>query len=71
MKRKVIVTPDLESEKFTKSNCDCKFCIDMNNANQEWQELRPTTNLQNRMKNVISAIETRERTRSLSFDNKK
>ena len=71
MKRKVIVTPDLESEKFTKSNCDCKFCIDMNNSNQEWQELRPTTNLQNRMKNVISAIETRERTRSLSFDNKK
>jgi hypothetical protein len=61
MKRKVIVTPDLDSEKFTKSNCDCKFCIDMNNSNQEWQELRPTTNLQNRMKNVISAIETRER----------
>lgn len=71
MKRKVIVTPDLESEKFTKSNCNCKFCIEMNNSNEEWEQLKPETNLQNRMKNVISSIETRARTRSLSSDKKK
>ena len=70
MKRKVVVIPDSESEKFTKSTCNCKFCIEMNKSNIEWQSLKPETPLQNRMKNVISSIETRERTRSLSFDKK-
>ena len=42
----------------------------MNKSNIDWQSLKPETNLQTRMKNVISSIETRERTRSLSFDKK-
>lgn len=58
MSRKVIVVHN-ESEVFTKSNCDCHFCLQMHASVAEWDTFVPETNLQKRMIETVSKIENR------------
>ena len=55
---KFIVKKATGRDKFTESKCNCKECIDMHVRSEEWESLVPQTNLQKRMKEVISKIET-------------
>jgi hypothetical protein len=45
------------NEKFTESKCDCLICLDIKKENKLWNSYKITTNLQNKMKNVIKNIE--------------
>ncbi len=58
--RKVIVVRD-ESETFTKSVCNCGFCVGMHNSVAEWSTFIPETNLQKRMIETVAKIENRAR----------
>ena len=49
------------NEKFSKSGCDCVTCKRMNEANNEWEEFVPETNLQKRMIEIVTCIESREK----------
>jgi hypothetical protein len=57
MTRKVIITN--RAEPFTRSNCQCLFCLDMHQSVNEWDSFKVTTNLQIGMKRVVEKIETR------------
>ena len=48
-------------EKFSKSRCDCATCKRMNEANNEWEEFVPETDLQKRMIEIVTRIESREK----------
>jgi hypothetical protein len=50
------VLPD-DTEKFTKSKCDCDVCKSMHLAQKEWDLFEAKTNLQKRMKKAVSNIE--------------
>lgn len=59
-KRKLII--DTKDEvPFTRSLCSCEVCTDMNNQNDNWEKIsaNPKTQLQKRMKKVISKIEVK------------
>lgn len=51
------IIPDKEGEEFTHSLCECKDCMLMNMAQIEWDTFKPETNLQKRMKKVVSKLE--------------
>lgn len=51
------IIPDKEGEEFTHSSCDCKDCMLMHMAQIEWDTFKPETNLQKRMKKVVSKLE--------------
>lgn len=53
---KLIIVKD-ESEVFTKSTCDCNFCISMHHSQIEWDSFTPQTPLQFGMKDVVSRLE--------------
>ena len=55
-KYSVTVIPDKEGEPFTPSSCTCKVCVSMNDAQLEWDTFIPETNLQRRMKKVVSKM---------------
>ena len=57
--KKLIVVPDNKTDKFTKSECKCSFCVTTQSSTDEWDNLPVKTNLQKRMKEVISEIEKR------------
>lgn len=57
--RRVIITEDKDD--FTESECECNVCQSMNDVDEEWDSFTPETNLQKRMKDVITRIETREK----------
>jgi hypothetical protein len=44
-------------EKFTKSSCLCDFCMETHSMVNKWNSFKPKTNLQKRMKSVVSKIE--------------
>ena len=62
MKRKnrSFVIPDDEGETFSRSDCKCEFCIHMHNCNVEWESFICKTQLQRRMKEVVSKLETKK-----------
>lgn len=53
----VIVKGD--PEPFTKSTCQCEFCLSTHLAVAEWDKHVPTTRLQLRMKEAIANIDNR------------
>lgn len=58
-KYSVTVIPDKEGEAFSPSSCTCEVCVSMNDAQLEWDTFIPETNLQRRMKKVVSIMEKR------------
>jgi hypothetical protein len=56
-KYSVTVLPDNETEKFSKSLCDCKFCLQMHASNLEWETFKPNTRLQYRMKEIVDKLQ--------------
>lgn len=52
------------AEIFSKSNCDCLFCLQTHLSIREWDSFTPKTNLQHRMINVVDKIVKRENTRT-------
>ena len=62
MKRKYksFIVPDNEGEPFTRSNCKCEFCLHMHNCNVEWESFICRTQLQRRLKEVVSKLETKK-----------
>lgn len=50
-----------DKDKFTKSDCKCSFCITTQNSVDEWKDFTVKTNLQKRMKEVVSEIEKRSK----------
>ena len=59
MKRKYksIIVPDDENEPFSRSNCECEFCIHMHLCNVEWESFICHTQLQRRMKDVVEKLQ--------------
>ena len=53
----VTITPDIEGEKFTHSDCNCDICKSMHIAQVEWDTFTPKTKLQFRMKEVINKLD--------------
>jgi len=52
----------VESEAFTRSQCDCDFCRETHLlVDREWGQYQARTPLQRRMIKVVSRIERRER----------
>ena len=64
-KYSVTVTPDVEGEKFTPSLCNCNACRSMHMAQLEWDTFTPTTELQFRMKEVVSKLENTRKKKKL------
>lgn len=62
MSKKLIVVNN-ETEIFTKSTCNCDFCIQTHKDVENWDKLVPETTLQKNMKTVIAKIEFREKKR--------
>ena len=60
MKRRLIID-DEENEKFTRSECICGFCKEMNEEADNFYSNVPSTNLQKRMLDIIKKIEDREK----------
>lgn len=56
-KREFTTVPDGESNRFTKSCCDCDSCTNMHNSVKEWNTFTPKTALQTRMLKVVAKIE--------------
>ncbi len=45
-------------EKFTRSKCTCKFCVETHQiVDNDFDKFTPKTNLQNRMMKVIKKLE--------------
>ncbi len=59
MKRKLVTVPDSEVEPFTKSECSCNICKEINECEKEWDTFSVKTNLQKRMKDVVLSIEVK------------
>lgn len=57
MKRKLVTVPDSEVEPFTKSECSCNVCKEINDCEREWDTFSVKTNLQKRMKDVVLSIQ--------------
>ena len=57
MKRKLVTVPDSEVEPFTKSECSCNVCKEINECEREWDTFSVKTNLQKRMKDVVLSIQ--------------
>jgi len=57
MKRKLVTVPDSEVEPFTKSECSCNICKEINECEREWDTFSVKTNLQRRMKDVVLSIQ--------------
>ena len=57
MSNKFIVVPDDESESFSRSPCECSFCLDMHIQNSNWSNYTPTTAVQRNMMRVIERLE--------------
>jgi hypothetical protein len=57
MKRKLVTVPDEEVEPFTKSECSCNVCKEINECEREWDSFSVKTNLQRRMKDVVLSIQ--------------
>jgi hypothetical protein len=53
------VVSDEKTEQFSVSKCDCDKCKSMHLSQIEWDIFKPKTQLQKRMKKVISKIEKR------------
>lgn len=51
------IIPDKEGGEFTRSSCECKDCMLMHMAQIEWDTFKIETNLQKRMKKVVSKLE--------------
>jgi len=50
----------LNSEKFTRSKCECDFCKETHNiVDNKWSKYKPKNNLQRRMLKIIMKIEKR------------
>ena len=45
------------AETFTRSSCDCNFCLSTHLSIQEWDTFVPETHLQHSMKKVVTHIE--------------
>ena len=58
-KYKSFVVPDEEAEPFTPSDCKCDFCIHMHNCSVEWESFICRTQLQRRIKDAVSKLETK------------
>ena len=56
-KRKVEIIPENEKDVFTKSKCDCNFCINTYKEVVNWDNQNFETKLQKNMKNIIQRIE--------------
>ena len=56
-KYSVTITPDIEGEKFTPSECNCDTCKSMHMAQVEWDTFTPKTELQFRMKEVVNKLD--------------
>lgn len=65
MTKKVIITD--ETERFTRSTCDCDFCKITHYSSVEWETFTPKTNLQKRMLKVVKRIEKRSRRRKTPY----
>jgi DNA gyrase inhibitor GyrI len=48
-----------ETETFTRSTCNCQFCVSTHAFVNEWSGFVPKTKLQKGMKDVVEKIETR------------
>ncbi len=46
-----------EAEIFTRSTCNCEFCVSTHQAVNRWDTYVPVTLLQKNMKNVVAKIE--------------
>lgn len=57
MKRKLVTVADSEVEPFTKSECSCNVCKEINDCEREWDTFSVKTNLQRRMKDVLLSIQ--------------
>ena len=57
MKRKLVTVADSEVEPFTKSECSCNVCKEINECEREWDTFSVKTNLQKRMKDVVLSIQ--------------
>lgn len=55
---KIYITKD-ETETFTRSTCNCSFCMSMHDSVNEWSTFVPETKLQRNMMNVVAKIENR------------
>ena len=42
---------------FTKSDCKCKFCTEVNSAIEYWDTYKPENNLQQRALDVVRKLE--------------
>ena len=51
------VIEDKDCEKFSLSKCTCDQCLYMHLAQKEWDNFKPKTNLQKRMKRAVKKIE--------------
>ena len=49
----------MNDETFTKSDCKCEFCDNIHKSNKEWDDFTPSTNLQQRMVDIVRRIERR------------
>ncbi len=54
---KLIIVPDPVECSFTRSECNCPVCLEMNDMEKEWDTYVPTNNLQRRMLSVVKRIE--------------
>jgi len=63
MKRKYknFLVPDDESEPFTKSECECEFCLAMEKSGVEWCNFVCRTNLQKRIAEVVDKLEKKHK----------
>ena len=59
-KYKSFIVPDDQGEPFTRSDCKCEFCIHMHNCNVEWSSFICRTQLQKRILEVVSKLETKK-----------
>ena len=56
-KYSVTVLPDNDREKFSRSLCNCNFCLGMHISDVEWDTFKPNTRLQYRMKEIVSKLQ--------------
>ena len=56
-KYSVTVLPDNDAEKFSRSSCNCDFCLKMHASDVEWDTFKPNTRLQYRMKEIVSKLQ--------------
>jgi len=57
---KLKIVKEAPEDSFTKSDCKCQFCVNMNQAQLDWNGFKISSELQKNMKRVIAKIEDRE-----------